>query len=202
MFMRNVMAAAVVSTAVSSTASATILIFTDQFLFDSNTTSYSRSTENFDTYSGSYASPLTGTAGAVNWSAASSGGLNVVGGRLAAGASSPMTISFSGSGVSVYGVSGNFFATDASSNVVPSLVLVSLNDGTSYLNLIDTATVFVGFVSTGAAISSISVSAQPLPGGTTSVFPTVDNLGFAYVPAPGAIALLGLAGLATSRRRR
>ena len=65
MFMRNVMAAAVVSTAVSSTASATILIFTDQFLFDSNTTSYSRSTENFDTYSGSYASPLTGSAGAV-----------------------------------------------------------------------------------------------------------------------------------------
>ena len=201
MFMRNVMAAAVVSTAVSSTASATILIFTDQFLFDSNTTSYSRSTENFDPYSGSYASPLTGTAGAVNWSAASSGGLNVAGGRLAAGASSPMTISFSGSGVSVYGVSGNFFATDASSNVVPSLVLVSLNDGTSYLNLIDTATVFVGFVSTGAAISSISVSAQPLSGGNPAVFPTMDNLGLAYVPAPGAIALLGLAGLVARRRR-
>jgi hypothetical protein len=34
------------------------------------------------------------------------------------------------------------------------------------------------------------------------VYPTVDNLGFAYVPAPGAIALLGLAGLAGSRRRR
>lgn len=201
MFLRNVMAAAVVSTAVSSTASATILIFTDQFLFDSNTSSYSRATENFDTYSGSYASPLTGNAGPVNWSAASSGGLNVVGGRLAAGASSPMTISFGGAGVSVYGVSGNFFATDASSNVVPSLVLVSLNDGTSYLNLIDTATVFVGFVSTGAAISSISVSAQPLAGGNPTVFPTMDNLGLAYVPAPGALALLGLAGLAARRRR-
>ena len=112
-----------------------------------------------------------------------------------------MTISFSGSGVSVYGVSGNFFATDASSNVVPSLVLVSLNDGTSYLNLIDTATVFVGFVSTGAAISSISVSAQPLSGGNPTVFPTMDNLGLAYVPAPGAIALLGLAGLVARRRR-
>jgi len=102
----------------------------------------------------------------------------------------------------VYGISGNFFGTDGASTVVPSLVLVSLNDGTSYLNLIDTSTVFVGFVSTGAAISSISVSAQPLPGGATSVYPTVDNLGFAYVPAPGAIALLGLAGLAGSRRRR
>ena len=199
MILRNVMAAAVVSTAVSSTASATILIFTDQFLFDSNTTSYARASENFDTYSGSYASPLTGNAGGVIWSAASSGGLNVVGGRLAAGATSPMTISFSGN--AVYGVSGNFFATDAASNVVPSLVLVSLNDGTSYLNLINTDTVFVGFVSTGAAISSISVTAQPLAGGNPTVFPTMDNLGLAYVPAPGALALVGLAGLVARRRR-
>ena len=198
--LKNAMAAAVVSAALSSSASAAILIFTDSFLYDIQTSSLAHSTENFNAYSGAYASPLTGSAGAVNWSATASTGLNVAGGQLSAGSPGPMTIAFSGA--SVYGVSGNFFGTDGASTVVPSLVLVSLNDGTSYLNLIDTATVFVGFVSTGAAISSISVSAQPLPGGTTSVFPTVDNLGFAYVPAPGAIALLGLAGLATSRRRR
>ncbi len=198
--LKNAMAAAVVSAALSSSASAAILIFTDSFLYDIQTSSLAHSMENFNAYSGAYASPLTGSAGAVNWSATASAGLNVAGGQLSAGSPGPMTIAFSGA--SVYGVSGNFFGTDVASTVVPSLVLVSLNDGTSYLNLIDTATVFVGFVSTGAAISSISVSAQPLPGGTTSVFPTVDNLGFAYVPAPGAIALLGLAGLATSRRRR
>ena len=198
--LKNAMAAAVVSAALSSSASAAILIFTDSFLYDIQTSSLAHSTENFNAYSGAYASPLTGSAGAVNWSATASAGLNVAGGQLSAGSPGPMTIAFSGA--SVYGVSGNFFGTDGASTVVPSLVLVSLNDGTSYLNLIDTATVFVGFVSTGAAISSISVSAQPLPGGTTSVVPTVDNLGFAYVPAPGAIALLGLAGLATSRRRR
>ena len=198
--LKNAMAAAVVSAALSSSASAAILIFTDSFLYDIQTSSLAHSTENFNAYSGAYASPLTGSAGAVNWSATASAGLNVAGGQLSAGSPGPMTIAFSGA--SVYGVSGNFFGTDGASTVVPSLVLVSLNDGTSYLNLIDTATVFVGFVSTGAAISSISVSAQPLPGGTTSGFPTVDNLGFAYVPAPGAIALLGLAGLATSRRRR
>ena len=197
--LKNAMAAAVVSAALSSSASAAILIFTDSFLYDIQTSSLAHSTENFNAYSGAYASPLTGSAGAVNWSATASAGLNVAGGQLSAGSPGPMTIAFSGA--SVYGVSGNFFGTDGASTVVPSLVLVSLNDGTSYLNLIDTATVFVGFVSTGAAISSISVSAQPLPGGTTSVFPTVDNLGFAYVPAPGAIALLGLAGLATRRRR-
>jgi hypothetical protein len=81
-------------------------------------------------------------------------------------------------------------------------VLVSLSDGTSYLNLIETSTVFVGFVSSGAAISGIEISAQALPGSPSSPYPTVDNLGFAYVPAPGALALLGLAGLVGSRRRR
>ena len=198
--LKNAMAAVVVSAALSSSASAAILIFTDSFLFDIQTASLTRSSENFNAYSGSYASPLTGSTGAVNWSATASAGLNVAGGQLSAGSPGPMTIAFSGA--DVYGISGNFFGTDGASTVVPSLVLVSLNDGTSYLNLIDTSTVFVGFVSTGAAISSISVSAQPLPGGAASVYPTVDNLGFAYVPAPGAIALLGLAGLVGSRRRR
>ncbi len=201
MFPRSAMAIVAATAAVSSSASAAILIFTDQFLYDINTTAYSHAMENFDSYGGAYSSPLSGSAGPVAWSAASSGGLSVTNGWLSSGVASPMTISFGGPGVDVYGVSGNFFATDAGGSVVPSLVLVSLNDGTSYLNLIDTSTVFVGFVSTGAAISSITVSAQPLPGGDPNVQPTMDNLGLAYVPAPGALALLGLAGIASRRRR-
>jgi len=194
----SVLAAVVVSATVSSTSSAAILIFTDQFLYDANTSLYARSSENFASYSGAYAS-LNGAAGAVNWSAGATGGVNVTAGRLASSSPTALTISFAGP--DVYGVSGNFFGTDASSNVVPSLVLVSLSDGTSYLNLIDTATVFVGFVSTGAAITGIQVTAQAFPSGSPSAFATVDNLGFAYVPAPGAVALLGLAGLAARRRR-
>jgi hypothetical protein len=194
----SVLSASVLAAALSSTSSAAILTFTNEFLYNANTTSYTRSSENFDSYSGAYGS-LNGAAGAVNWSAGATGGLNVAAGRLAAAAPNALTISFSGP--DVYGVSGNFFGTDASNTVVPSLVLVALSDGTSYLNLIDTATVFVGFVSTGAAITSIQVTAQPFPTGSPSVFATVDNLGVAYVPAPGALALLGLAGLAGRRRR-
>ena len=190
---------AVASIAVCTSSQAAILIFTDQFLFDANTSAYAHATEDFNSYSGGYGSPLAGSAGGVNWSASSTGGLSVTGGRLGTGTASAMTISFGGA--SVYGVSGNFFGTDSVGTVVPSLVLVTLNDGTSYLNLIDTATVFVGFVSTGAAITSIQVTAQPFPTGSPSVFATVDNLGVAYVPAPGALALLGLAGLAGRRRR-
>jgi hypothetical protein len=138
---------------VSTHASAAILVFTNEFLYDSNTTSYAAASENFDSYGGSYPSGLSGSAGPIGWSAASTGGVSVNAGRLSGAGTSPLTISFGG-GNNVYGVGGNFFGTDASNTVVASLVLVTLNDGTSYLNLIDTATVFVGFVSTGASISS------------------------------------------------
>ena len=58
----SVLAAVVVSATVSSTSSAAILIFTDQFLYDANTSLYARSSENFASYSGAYAS-LNGAAG-------------------------------------------------------------------------------------------------------------------------------------------
>ena len=185
--------------AVSTHASAAILVFTSEFLYDSNTTSYAAASENFDSYGGSYPTGLAGNAGPIGWNAASTGGVSVTGGRLSGAGTGALTVSFGG-GNNVYGVAGNFFGTDASNAVVASLVLVTLNDGTSYLNLIDTSTVFVGFVSTGASISSIQISAQTLGG--VSVFANADNMKFAYVPAPGALALLGLAGLAGSRRRR
>jgi hypothetical protein len=77
---------------------------------------------------------------------------------------------------------------------------VQLADGSAYVGYAATAADFVGFYSTGAAISSISVSvAGNLPAGTN--FATVDNLYFA-VPAPGAIALLGVAGLVSGARKR
>jgi hypothetical protein len=101
---------------------------------------------------------------------------------------------------SVQGVGGNFFATDASFGILPAIIGVTLADGSAYVGYAATAADFVGFYSTGAAISSISVSvAGNLPAGTN--FATVDNLYFA-VPAPGAIALLGVAGLVSGARKR
>ena len=202
MSMRSLMAVSLASAAIASSASATILIFPDQFRFDAQTSSYYRSTENFNTYTGFYASPLTGSAGDFNWSAASSGGLYVgtVNGSAALSTNNPAPLTISFSGRTVNGVSGNIFGTDINFNVVPSIIQLSLQDGTSYIAFIDSQTAFAGFYSTGAAISAITISAQPLPGGTNAVYPTFDNMSVA-VPAPGAIALLGLAGLAGRRRR-
>jgi len=195
----------VAAAAVASTSSAAIIVFTNEFVWDSYATANDapQVTETFDSYNGFYASPLTGSIGGVDWTANATGGLFVgaVGSSqaLSTNQPTPMTISFSGAS-SVIGVAGNIYGTDINFNVVPSIVQLSLQDGTSYIGFIDSATAFVGFYSTGAAITSITISAQPLPGGSNNVYATFDNMTFA-IPAPGAIALLGLAGLAGRRRR-
>ena len=202
-----VLSSLVASAAIASTSSAAIIVFTNEFVWDSYATSNDAgmATETFESYSGFYASGVNGSLLGVNWSATATGGMYVgaVPGASANALSTnnptAMTISFAGAPLT--GVAGNIFGTDINFNVVPSIVQLSLQDGTTYIGFVDAATAFVGFDSTGAAITSISISAQPLPGGTNSVYPTFDNMTFAVVPAPGAIALLGLAGLAGRRRR-
>ena len=89
------------------------------------------------------------------------------------------------------------FGTNASFEVVLAAITVTLADGTSYVNDQTSASDFVGFYSNGAAIASISVSTS-----TLGTYATVDNLYFATVPAPGALALISLAGVVGGRSRR
>ena len=81
--------------------------------------------------------------------------------------------------------------------------MVTLSDSTSYIGYANGPSDFIGFYSTGATISSLSVTAYS--NGAGSVYATADNLYFATVgtaPAPGALALLCVAGVASRRRRR
>ena len=195
----------VVASAIASSSSATITVFTNESDWNNFAASNGAATfsENFETYNGYYASPLTGSMGGVNWAANAAGGIfaGAVGTSqvLSTNNPVPMTLSFTGAGVQ--GIAGNLFGTDFNFDVVPSSVQFVSNDGTTYSATIDSATAFIGFYSSGAAITSIVISAQDLPGGTRDVYPTFDNMSFAVVPAPGAIALLGLAGFAGRRRR-
>ena len=185
----------------SSVASAALYVSPNEGIYDTlvasiGCTSY---TETFgSTPTGFLPSGYSSSTGPVNWSATATGGLYVDFGYFSTNnAGQALTFDFSAPGLNVQAVGGNFFATDASFNVLPAVVVVLLEDGTSYVNLMTLESSFVGFISTGAAISSITLS-LPL---ASDLYPTVDRMVFGVVPAPGAIALLGLAGFVGLRRR-
>ncbi|MEY3143939.1 MAG: hypothetical protein RLY21_2432 [Planctomycetota bacterium] len=197
----GVASCAVVSTFVASTASASVITFTQQFVWEAYVAAQGNTVylEDFnDIADGFYASPFSSSIGPVNWSATAANGIFVQGGQFSTNNPEALTFNF---GPNVRGVGGNFYGTDVGFNVVPSIVTISLADGTSYVGLVNSSATYTGFYSTGAAITSLTIAATP-SSGSAFVYPTADNMQFA-VPAPGAIALAGLAvGLAGKRRRR
>ena len=151
-----------------------------------------------DIANGFHASPFAHSTGPVDWTATATDGFVMNSGDFSTLA--PETMNFSFSGAPVYGVGGNFFATDAVFTAIPALLFISLSDGTTYAGVVSNPNTFTGFFSTGASITSLSVTAV---GVAVTAFPTVNDMAFATtVPAPGALALLGLAGAVAGRRRR
>jgi hypothetical protein len=160
-------------------------------------------TESFNAYSGAYANPLVGTTGPITWTAnafsfnagiqpslyANNGWLST------ADTDNALTFTFD---PGVYSVGGNFFSRNAAFELQPALVAVYFADSSS-VQYVTSATGFSGITSFSVAISYISVQVYPVPAGVN--YSAVDNLYFG-VPAPGAVALLGVAGLVGGRRRR
>ncbi len=201
MSIRIAFSAAAMTVVMTQAASAAMVTFTNGSLWNGFSAGQGASvvTENFNSYSGFYANGLSGNAGGIQWTASAPGDLYAdVGYMSTNNASATLTFTLS---PSVQGVAGNFFGTDISYNILPAIIGVQLADGSSYVGYAASAADFVGFYSTGAAIASISVSASNVSG-STPIFATVDNLYFAVVPAPGAVALLGLAGLVSGARKR
>ena len=189
------------SVVMTQAASAAMVTFTNNTLWTNFAASQGNSavaTETFDSYNGFYLNGLTGNAGGIQWTASAPGELYAGSGYMSTNsADALLTFTLS---PSVQGVAGNFFATDASFNILPAIIGVQLADGSAYVGNTTSLADFVGFYSTGASISSISITTLGnLPAGTN--FATVNNLYFA-VPAPGAVALIGLAGLIGGSRKR
>ncbi len=155
-------------------------------------------TETFNAYNGYYASPLTGSTGGINWSAAATGGLFCQSGYFSTNYPVSATFTFA---PGVMSVGANIFGTDNSFNSIPARITVTLADGSSYIALTSGPTDFVGFISNGAAISSLTMAASDTAPG--DIYVTADNMyfGVTAIPAPGAAALLGLAALVSRRRR-
>jgi MYXO-CTERM domain-containing protein len=108
-----------------------------------------------------------------------------------------LLITFTGAAVTAVG--GNFWASDVSFFPTGTDIVINLSDGTNVSYTSTGPTDFRGFVS-DVAITSMTIDA---PEGVGNAWATMDNLvvGTA-IPAPGAAAVLGLAGLAGIRRRR
>ena len=193
--------AVAISVVMTQAASAAMVTFTNNTLWTSFAASQGNSavaTETFNAYNGFYLNGLTGNAGGIQWTASAPGELYAGSGYMSTNsADALLTFTLS---PSVQGVAGNFFATDASFNILPAIIGVQLADGSAYVGNATSLSDFVGFYSTGASISTISITVVGnLPAGTN--FATVNNLYFA-VPAPGAVALIGLAGLIGGSRKR
>ncbi len=196
----STLASAVACTAIVSSAQAAFITFGNQTLWNQFVTGsgWQVATETFSGVSdGFYAGSYSGSVSGINWTGSATGGIYAQGGLFST--NNPETLNFTFS-PGVQGVGGNIFGTDISFNVVPCIIQVTLADGTSYVNFATTAADFVGFYSTGAAIASMSI--QTTATGAGSVYATVDNLYFTVVPAPGAMALLAVAGLGSAARRR
>ncbi len=186
----------------ASVASGAVVVLNSQFAWNAYTAIQGATvaTETFESFAVGYRSSATGTAGGTTWTANASIGeitFQELGGhRIISTALGGRTLNFTFA-PGVQGIGGEMFGTNAAFAVVPAEITVTLADGTSYVNNQTSASDFVGFYSNGAAIASISVSTS-----TQATYVTVDNLYFATVPAPGALALLSLAGVVGGRSRR
>jgi surface protein len=136
-------------------------------------------TETFNSYNGSLNNGLTSNAGGIQWTAsAAPGGLYArVGLMSTIDPEALLTFTLL---PSVQGLAGNFFATDYALNILPAIIGVQLADGLAYVYNTSSLADFIGFYSTGASISSISITVVGnLPPSTN--FATVDNLCFVAI---------------------
>jgi hypothetical protein len=200
--MKSVSAVALVASAlVASSASAGIVVYSNQSIWNARvaTDGLVVETETFNSIADGYRpAPFAGSTASVNWSAFADGGLYVQGGVFSTEFPDPLTFTFT---PGVRAVGGNFFGVDAEFANAAVFFSVLLSDGTSYEGEASSPASFTGFRSTTAAtIASLTINVENAVG-TDAVYPSVDNLYFG-VPAPGAVALLGVAGLVGSRRRR
>ena len=181
-------------------AHAGVVVTPSQLLWNHRVTSGGQSvgTETFNSYVGYNASGVTGDVGDVTWTAsASPSGLLASNGNLrTADAFATLTFSFS---KGVRGVAGNIFGSNVLGNAVPAIIDVTMSDGTAYEGIAFSAGEFIGFYSSTANITSLSITVASFDP-SDSVHAAIDNL-YLAVPSPGVAALVGLAGLLAKRRR-
>ena len=112
----------------------------------------------------------------------------------------PVGADFSG----LRGIGGGFQFFDSAGAFVPGKILLKLSDGTSIFKNFNNESDFAGFWLTDPTLTITGLTIQPVGTAAGLNFVGIDTLylGYAGVPAPGAITLLAAAGIVATRRRR
>lgn len=156
---------------------------------------------------GDYAS-LSGGTGWTSWTATAEDGDVRAGASFIATAVPGQSLFFDFSGSTsaengLHGIGGNFGFRDQAGNFQPGSILLTLSSGESIFQTFTSKTDFAGFWLTDSEVFITGMSLQPVSGSNLTAYSvSVDNLYFGGVPAPGALALLGVAGVCTAKRRR
>jgi len=193
--------AAICSLSIAALSAADVFVFDNALTYAAfcNDFSIIRQTEDLSQISpGSY-NALTGGSGDFAWNLSAPSGLYLDNAGVARTQQNTEKLTLNFASSNVFAVGGYFFNVDGLGATKPGTMRIKLSDGTSFIRTVSNSTTFSGFVSDGASISSVEVSHA----GSFGAQHFVATSGFiiGVVPAPGAVALLGLAGLAARRRR-
>ena len=193
--------AAICSLSFAAIAAADVYVFDNSVTYAAfcNDSSIVRQTQDLSQLaSGSYAA-LTGGVGDFAWTLAAPSGVLLDANATARTQVNSEKLSLTFGSSNVYAIGGYFFNVDSLGATKAGVMRIRLSDGTSFIRTVSNNTTFSGFVSDGAAIASVEVSHAGTFGAQYFVATSGFNIGI--VPAPGAAALVGLAGLMARRRR-
>jgi hypothetical protein len=163
--------------------------------------------DSLDGYKPGVYETLSGGSGWNSWTISAKGGVRAGTSFISSAvAGQSLDFDFTGSTFAnngLYGIGGNFGFRDESGNFQPGEVVLTLSSGESIFQTFSSKTDFAGFWLTDPAVTITGMSLQPIFGSNFAAYSvSVDNLYFGGVPAPGALALLGVAGVCTAKRRR
>ena len=194
---------ALVTLSVVQGASAAVTVFTNFGVWDNAVTAkgHAVAVEDFNSFGPGTATSLTGSpipASGITWTAtAPTHGLVTDGATLRPDtATEALVFDFE---PGVQGIGGNIYTSILGEGSSFAFIEVTLADGVSYFGNSENAQMFIGFYSDTASIAKLTITVYQVVGAPS--YATVDNLYFA-VPAPGALALLGAAGMIVGHTRR
>ena len=154
----------------------------------------------------------SGGNGWSSWTATSSSGAMVSTGTgiYSTPAGSSIILDFTGpvgpDNGGLRGIGGGFQFFNSLGEFVPGKIWLKLSNGTSIFKNFNNDSAFAGFWLTDPTLTITGLTIEPAGAAALANFVGIDTLYLGYagapVPAPGAIALLGAAGLVATRRRR